>query len=182
MEIQIPKCAVFLIGLPGSGKTTAASYLTNLGFRTISAGDLIRRICQQEGRSPTRENLSLYGQNLLNLHGTGHFVDLLLKEANESTKVVFEGIRPVEVLSSLKQRIQHTMTILVEASEDKRLERLMVARGEDEDSYRRVMQASMEHEIINAEYLIDERIENNGDIAKFYRDLRRVINSLPSDC
>jgi dephospho-CoA kinase len=175
-------CAVFLIGLPGSGKTTAAIYLADLGFKTISAGDLVRTVCEEQGIAPTRENLSLCGQTLLRLHGHEHFADLLFRKANKATKVVFEGIRPAKVLASLKQRIPHTLTILVEASEDMRLLRLMSTRGEDEASYRRVMRTSMEHEIVNFENVIDERIQNNGDIAQFHGDLRRVVLPFASSC
>jgi hypothetical protein len=45
-----------------------------------------------------------------------------------------------------------------------------------------VMRTSMEHEIVNFENVIDERIQNNGDIAQFHGDLRRVVLPFASSC
>jgi dephospho-CoA kinase len=115
------RCAVFLIGLPGSGKSTGAAFLEELGFVPISAGDTIRVLCRKEGIALTRENLSNYGQRLLKEQGYEYFAGLLLDKANKFERVVFEGIRPPEVLLWLKARIAKSLIIFVEATEQERL-------------------------------------------------------------
>ena len=98
-----PKSAVFLIGLPGSGKSTAARYLEHLGFVSVSAGDCVRSLCRADNISLTRENLSRYGQRLIAERGYAYFAKLLLAQAGHADLVVFEGIRSLEVLTWLKQ-------------------------------------------------------------------------------
>ncbi|HMG75295.1 MAG TPA: AAA family ATPase [Pyrinomonadaceae bacterium] len=178
----MPKCAVFLIGLPGSGKSTGAAYLEQLGFVPISAGDTIRAICQKQGLALTRENLSTCGQRLLSEHGSAYFAELLLNKANSLEKVVFEGIRPPEVVLWLRQRICKTLTIFVEAAERERLRRLLLARGEDEPSYRKVMAFPMEQDILQIKSLVDETVQNDAGVGKFYDDLRRAVLPLLSAC
>src|SRR5258708_19469600 len=93
---SITKRAVILIGLPGSGKSTGAAFLKELGFAPISAGDTIRALCEKEGLALTRENLSAYGQRMLSEHGSDYFAELLLDKPNKLQKVQFQSIRPSE--------------------------------------------------------------------------------------
>lgn len=139
-------------------------------------------LCQEEGLALTRENLSLLGQRLLSEHGCEYFAEMLLEKASKLDRVVFEGIRPSEVLLWLKHRIDRTLTIFVEAAERERLERLLLARGEDEPSYRRVMEFPMEQDILKIKSLVDATVQNNGDLPKFYGDLRQALLPLLSDC
>jgi dephospho-CoA kinase len=176
------QCAIFLIGLPGSGKTTAATYLKDLGFFTISAGDVIRSLCRNEGIPLTRENLSAMGRRLLSEHGEDYFAEILLRQADDKDKVVFEGIRPPKVLLWLKERIPRTLTIFVEAPESERLERLLLARGEDESSYRKVMAYPMEQDILQIKSLVDVTVQNKGKVENFYLYLNDAVLSMLSAC
>lgn len=176
------KCAIFLIGLPGSGKTTAATYLKNLGFFTISAGDVIRSLCRNEGLPLTRENLSAMGRRFLSQHGEEYFAEILLRQASDKDKVVFEGIRPPKVLLWLKQRFPKTLTIFVETPEGERLDRLLISRGEDESSYRKVMEFPMEQDILQIKSHVDVTIENKGEVEDFYLDLKDAVLPMLSDC
>jgi dephospho-CoA kinase len=176
------KCAVFMIGLPGSGKTTAATYLQDLGFFSVSAGDVIRSLCQNEGILLSRENLSAMGRRFLSEHGEAHFAELLLQQAGDKDKVVFEGIRPPDVLLWLKRRIPMTLTIFLEAPERERLDRLLVARGEDESSYKKVMAFPMEQDILQIKSLVDVTIQNSGDVEDFYLDLKNAVGPMLSAC
>lgn len=168
--------SIILIGLPGGGKTTAASFLkSEFEFESVSAGDIVRSLCIAEGITTTRENLSKYGQRLLRKYGFQYFGKLLLNQANKFEKVIFEGIRPPEVVSFLKSQIPKTLVIYIEASEKLRMSRL-VSRGEDESNHKKVMKAPMENEIIKYKPLSDVVIENQGDLDLFYHNLKQVVS------
>jgi len=174
-EGDLQKRAVFLIGLPGSGKSTAAAYLEHLGFVTVSASDCIRALCRKSGIALTRENLSIYGQSLVADRGHEYFAELLLAQAGNAEMLVFEGIRPPEVLIWLKNRIHKTRVILIESAEQTRLDRLLLARGEDELSYRKVMAFPMEQDIVKTTSLVDETVRNDSDVNEFYANLKRSV-------
>jgi dephospho-CoA kinase len=170
---SFPKRAVILIGLPGSGKTIGAAYLKEFGFVSVSAGDVIRDLCRKEGLPLTRESLSSYGQQLLNTRGFQYFGEMLLYRACNHEMVIFEGIRPPEVVQWLKSQLPETIVIYIESPEDVRLRRL-VARGEDEHSHKLVMTAAMERDIVKFKPLADAVIENTGSLDEFHQNLRNI--------
>lgn len=165
--------AIILVGLPGSGKTEGATYLKDFGFVSVSAGDVVRDLCQKAGLPTTRESLSAYGRQLLATYGFEYFGKMLLNRAIQYEKVIFEGIRPPEVVQWLKTQLAETFVIYIDAPEKVRLSRL-VARGEDERSHKLVMTSSMENDIVRYKPLADVVIENTGTLDEFHQNLNDV--------
>jgi dephospho-CoA kinase len=170
---RLSKRTVILIGLPGSGKTIGATYLKEFGFVSVSAGDVIRDLCRKEGLPLTRESLNSYGQQLLDTHGFQYFGEMLLQRARNHELIIFEGIRPPEVVQWLKSQRPETIVIYIESPEDIRLRRL-VARGEDKYSNRLAITAAMERDIVKFKPLADVVIENVGSLNEFHQNLRDV--------
>lgn len=86
---------VGLVGLPGAGKTTVASYLQNQGFEIITLSDFIKKEVQKARLSPTREVLQRYGNRMRRQYGPQILAQLAIKkiQKDKTKRAVIDGIR-----------------------------------------------------------------------------------------
>lgn len=174
-NIAKPKKLIILIGLPGSGKTTATNYLRGeFNLESLSAGDVVRDLCQKRGLPTTRDNLNICGGVLLNQQGYGHFGQLLLNKVTNNVAVI-EGVRPIEVVKWLKNEVESTFVVFVDVAEEVRMNRLLT-RGEDMSIFKKTILSSMETEIESFRPFADAVIANDGDTEKFYFELRSNVS------
>lgn len=175
--------SIVLIGLPGCGKTTAASFLSDLGFSSVSAGDTVRELYKKEHKLDkkaivSRELCSEFGSSLLAEKGFEYFADLLLERGNGASKVVFEGIRPIEVVQIICKKVPRTAIIYIDAPEQVRIKRLSVSKGETEDEYNKIIKVKMESEIESLKDSSDFIICNNDTLREYHFQLRNAVSKL----
>ena len=172
---SLPQHAVIITGLPLSGKTTASNFLKSLSFFVVSAGEIIREMCIAKGIPTTRKSLQFFGQSLLNQKGFEYFANMLLEESRGAEKVVFDGIRFVQVIKIIKTKIKKVLVIYVEADENNRKKRFNLSKGVDEMQYLEILEAPLELEVLKSKRIADVVIDNNSDKEKFLNSIYKAV-------
>jgi len=120
----------FVLAFSG-GLGVGKSVLTNalherLGWPRASFGDYVRKLASENGLdAKDRAVLQQLGQALV-LTNVGGFVDDVLAQAGDSPNVILDGVRHVEVLFKLREKLGDKVKLVyLEAPSDVRQERYM---------------------------------------------------------
>lgn len=169
--------SIILTGLLGSGKTTGAAYLKKSGWDVISAGDIIREMCHQEGLPIYRESLQEFGMRLLQEKGYEYLVDIMLSKYPNSGKAVFEGIRPVQVVNLIKNALPKVLIIFIEAKATTRKKRLQISNNPDFCNFNKIEKHPLERDVLKIKPIADVIINNDDGLNYFYNELDKVVYS-----
>jgi dephospho-CoA kinase len=175
---------VCLIGLNAAGKDTIADILEEKGFKTLSCGDVLRKMAKDQGKPPEQELLLAMTEPLKRELGEGFLGKMLLDEFKEKEweKCVANGLRRWGEWEELKKADKAIM-ILVDAPEDIRFDRA-VKRSRDGDKLdrdafnqydKKLASIGLEKLKAEADYIID----NSGSM----EELRQLVfDLLPKIC
>ena len=101
---------VALTGMPGAGKTTVAKYLHHTGIPLLVMGDVIREAAENQGLTPTSDNLSNLMIKLRRKNGPGavahlivNKINIMRKEDDKFNVVIVDGIRSMAEVVVLKE-------------------------------------------------------------------------------
>jgi len=173
----VPPVAVIISGLPGTGKTSAANHLRQLGFHVVAAGETVREICRACGLHMTREMLQETGSRVLRENGSTYFAHLLISKLSGSLRVVFEGVRQIEVLNELRKVIPNVYVIYVHADEKTRELRLSLKDGLQRRRFMRIMRHPVELDVLKIRAAADKVIVNQGSLIAFCQEIQRTVES-----
>ncbi|MBI2146967.1 AAA family ATPase [Candidatus Woesearchaeota archaeon] len=120
---------IALVGLPGSGKSTAAEILEKKGFARIRFGDAVDEELKKKGWPRNEQNEKLVREELRDTYGMHAFALLNLpriKAAEAKGKnVVIDGMRSLEEYEYLKEELNDLVVVVaVHASRELRHARL----------------------------------------------------------
>ena len=169
-----------IAGLIGSGKDTAADYISKkYGYNIIDYASILREICKKEGLELTRDNL----QNLRVKYGNTFLAE---EAANRIKKlkddnIILTPMRRSEDFEIPKKEFgENVKLIVVEASIKKRFERLS-RRGRENDpkDYEEFeRQEAREKEIFNFDKTFsyaDFKIKNSGSIDDMKKEIDKIM-------
>ena len=173
-----------IIGLTGrnaSGKGTVANWLVARGYHYASLSDAIRTWLAEQGREPTRDNMTAAGRQLRSEGGAGVLAKRTLPTLPAGQPCVIDSIRnPAEV--EVLRRHPRFRLVEIAADERVRYERLR-SRGRAGDAqsfeeFRRQEAAELTsasaagQQLIATAALADERIANDGSEAELLAALQ----------
>ncbi|MFO7966522.1 MAG: AAA family ATPase [Archaeoglobaceae archaeon] len=176
------KLIVAFVGLPLSGKSTAARVAENLGFPVVVMGDVIRDEVIHRGLDLTDSNAGKVAIELRENEGMDAIARRcvpLIRSRKESV-VVVDGIRSDSEVEHFKQEFgQNFILINIQAETDERFDRsVRRERGDDiatieelKSRDQRELSWSMEKAIKRA----DLAIENNSTLNKFKEKIEEVL-------
>lgn len=174
--MRVDRLAVCLAGMPGSGKTTVANMLTQLGFGVITLGDIVREEASKRNLPLTDEELGKVMREIRFESGRGAVAKLALKRIEKAGRFcVVDGIRcsdEVDVISSVAQ----TKLLAIHAAPQIRFARIVNrSRSDLTDNWKRFKERDkreLEVGVGEAIALADEVISNNN-ISK--EELRKMV-------
>lgn len=178
-----------VVGEIGSGKDEVLKYLkAQYGVPYVSVGDFVRRIAENEGIEPTRENLEVISEKCLQEEGGGCFVRMAAEEIlNQGWEIAgISGIRSPEDVEIMKNLFGDNFILINVEIRDPgiRFERVR-RRGEERDplTYDQFLIQDREEEevfrISQTGALADYSLNNDGTPDDLHRQielLRLVTN------
>lgn len=165
-----PSAVICILGLRGSGKTTATRALSRQGFHTISAGAKNTELALKEGCPMDTRSLQNFGLRLIEERGAEYFASILAAEAEGHSRVVFEGVRAPDVISCLRKKFSNMTIVLLTAPPEKRRCRL-IQRGSDPS----LDQHPIESYADEYSTLADVTIVNDGDLADLQKEALALL-------
>ena len=172
------------VGLPGSGKSEAATVAAELDIPVIIMGDVIRQACRDRGLDPATEHGTM-AQQLRKENGKAAIAEASLPHIEDalerSETVIVDGIRSDVEVERFEEVFGDAFTLVsIDAPFDVRAERLNL-RGRDagEDDGGEPLKERDERELGfgmgNAMEQADIRIENTDSLAAFHARIRDLL-------
>jgi len=172
------KKIIGIIGTVGSGKDTAAEYISKkIGIESYQISQPLKDIAKEKNIEPTRENLIKIGSDLVKEKGAGFLAQLTLNKIQNNAGII-TGIRVLEVIEYLKEN-SDLILLAISAEPEVRFKRT-TERGKLgeantlEDFIRR---EEIENSPPNAQRLFeclklaDYEIANNADRVSFQSEI-----------
>ena len=179
---------VGIVGLPGSGKTEAASVARDLDVPVVTMGDVIRRACRDRGLAINEDNLGQVATALREDGGDAAIAQQsipTIESALEDADVVLvDGIRGIAEVDTFNGAFGDAFTLVsIEVPFEERLERIR-SRGRDPTAEARAdLTARDERELGygmgEAMDVANVTIHNTGSIEAFRAVIRDVLEERP---
>ena len=175
---------VGLTGTNGSGKTSAADYLKERGFRYLSLSDEIRLELANRNEPPTRENMTRLGNELRARFGAAVLAQRVMARLAEDCDYVIDSIRNPSEVAALKQlpgfRLVHFDAPIEQRylrAVERRDERTPLSFDEFAEQESREMESpDQTTQQLRATFrLADETVVNDGSLDQLKKKLDRVI-------
>jgi len=177
--------AIVFVGMPGSGKTSAARACESLGLRVYTSGDIIRETTKELRLKPTDKNIVKVARFFHQYH-----LEWLLSELKKDIKTkkrlfVIEGLRNIEQVNLLKKHF-NVVLIGINCSKKRRFERLSRRKRLDDPKVMKDLEKRDKREIRlglgklmkRAKYFIDNTSLTKKELDKETRELVRKIFKL----
>ncbi len=174
-----------LTGLNASGKGAVANLLIKMGYKYFSLSDEIRILAKKRDLKPSRQNLTMLGQELRQKHGPEVLALKVMKKIKKPYCVI-DSIRSPYEIKAL--RTEHNLFLIyVHAPSRLRYERAII-RGRDESAptYKTFLYNEKKEctDNPNAQQLhlaiglADHKIINNRDLSTLEKKITRLLKKL----
>ncbi len=129
--MKMPR-VIGITGAFGSGKTTAANYLAEKGYRRITLSSFLAQQLEDEEKELTRKNLQDLGDKFRQDYGPGILAKKALEYASKNNldKIVIDGIRNVGEVELLRKSSDFVLLGLL-ADRDVRFNRVKNLPGRE---------------------------------------------------
>jgi dephospho-CoA kinase len=173
------KFIICLTGLPGSGKTTVAQKIAQMGFYYISLGDVVREQTKIRGLAINSVNLGSVMVALRKENGPQAVAELSLKVfPKDGELVVVDGIRSNYEVDAYRS-ICKVRLLAIHASPQRRFEFLEFRDRSDAPTSRTDFdlrdKRELEIGVGNAIALADEIISNNSSMRDLIQKAKRIV-------
>ena len=178
---------IAVVGMSGSGKSVATTYLEEKGYTKIYFGGVIYDKMKEEGIEITPDSQKEFRENLRKEHGMGVVAKLLLpkiEEASTNGNTVLDGLYSWDEYLILKEKFADLKMICICC--DKKIRYKRVSERVDrpfnkEDIIKRDV-AEIENSakggpIAYADYYI----LNNGDLTNYYNRLEEILREIEQE-
>ena len=168
-----------IVGLPGSGKTTAIEAIMDLGI-VVTMGDIVRGEAKKKNIEPSGNNLGKIAQQLRKDGGSGIIakkcVELIIKKTDEI--IFIDGIRSLSEVNIFRKFWKFPIIAII-VDEKKRLRRLFKRfRSDDPKNLEELKERDKRELKFGLEKVLkaaDYKIKNNTTIDDLKKKTRAVV-------
>ena len=178
---------IAIVGMSGSGKSVATTYLEDKGYTKIYFGGVIYDKMKEEGIEITPDSQKEFRENLRKEHGMGVVAKLLLPKIEEAYKngnTVLDGLYSWDEYLILKEKFNNLKMICICCDKELRYKRVSerVDRPFNKKDIIKRDVAEIENSakggpIAYADYYI----LNNGTIDEYYNRLEEILKNIDNE-
>ena len=175
---------VAIVGMSGSGKSVASSYLEEKGFKKIYFGGVVLEEVKKRGLECNPVNEKKVREDLRKEYGMSAVAKLLLPKIEEAIgeyDTVLDGLYSWDEYLTLVKKFKNLKLLAVVADKDLRYERVANRKERPLNSdeirnrdYSEIENLAKGGPIANADYYIF----NNGTINEYYERLDDILDSI----
>ncbi len=176
---------ICLTGLPGSGKTEAATILVRRGFAVFEMSSVLKEMMKERGIEVSSSSLEHFAKEIKEEKGEDIVAVELLKNIRKSEKIdiVISGARNRDEIEYIRKNLESVYVIAIIAPQETRFGRLVRQRREggirtyEEFLYREQNNKKNLH-IDGAIGMADYTIENTGTKRQFEEKIDKAVAEL----
>lgn len=174
---------IALVGLAGSGKSSAVEYLTKKGFPKIYFGGVIYKAMEEAGIEPTWDNQQKFREEIRQREGKDFVIKRVIKNIHDlinagQNKIVLDGLYTWSEYKILKHEFPGQVVVIAIVTPKhlryqrmiKRLERPMQPREVDQRDWSEIENLEKGGPIAIADYFII----NDSDLTQLYQKIDAV--------
>lgn len=181
------KKMIAVVGMSGTGKSVATTYLENRGYKKIYFGGVIYNEMKEEGIEITPDSQKEFRENLRKKYGMGVVAKMLLPKIEEAYNMgdtVLDGLYSWDEYLILKDRFKELKLICV--CTDKKIRYNRVESRPDRPFNRDDIIKRDLSEIENSAKggpiaFADYYVLNNGNLNDFYKRLEEILESIDNE-
>lgn len=179
----------YIIGITGafgSGKSTAAAYLTKKGFKKIYLSSFLESEAKKRNLPLTRKVLQDLGNEMREKFGSGILMQKALEETKTEEKVVIDGLRNYEEIVELRKNAG-TVILGIVADRKVRFERLKKLKRREKLTSTLFLNLDLRDLGVGEKItglqtavcisLADVYIDSNGSFEDFYEKIDRFLKN-----
>ena len=181
------KKLIAIVGMSGSGKSVATTYLEDQGYKKIYFGGVICNTLKEKGIEVTPDNEKKLREDLRKEHGMGVVAKILLPEIEEAYSMgdtVLDGLYSWDEYLILKDKFKDLKLICI--CTDKKIRYNRVSKRKvrplnHEEIIKRDV-AEIENSAKGGPIAFaDYYILNNGELNSFYKRLEEILESIDNE-
>ncbi|MEM0161477.1 MAG: nucleoside monophosphate kinase [Thermoproteota archaeon] len=180
------KTLIVVTGLPGAGKSTVSNLIMEeYNLPVISMGDCVREEARKRGIKEDAKSMQEFIVELRRKYGPGIVAELTTKKIEKLNQkfIVVDGLRSKEELEIFKRNFKRILLLVIVASIEKRLKRLLMRHRVDDPKTLEELKARDEVELnIGLREVTNDnnsiRIENEGDLQELKQNVREIMEKL----
>ncbi len=178
---------IAFVGLPLSGKSTAAKVAEEMGIPVVVMGDVVREEVRRRGLELTDENAGKVATELRRKEGMDAIAKRIIPKVRELGKehgaVVIDGIRGIAEVERLKKEFGDDFVLInIESPLELRFQRALKRKREDDvksiEDLKKRDERELSWSMEEAMKIADFTIENTSDLESFKEKVRKVLDSV----
>ena len=170
--------ALIISGNLGSGKTTAAKYISRkYGYQHLSfVEEIWKPILSKRGMECNRKNLQELGVELMKNPGPEKIVKKLLNKAIPQKEVIIDDVRRSDIVLIFKNLCSSVFLVYIESDFQIRYPRLVIRNGvKSKEEQINAEKVETETTILELKEIANIVIVNESGIENLYQELDRVV-------
>ena len=181
---------IALVGLAGSGKSSAVEHLTERGYPKVYFGGIIYKAMAKAGIEVTWESQKTFREEIREREGKDFVVKRVIREVHDlieagQRRIVLDGLYTWSEYKILKKEFPGEVTVVAVVTPKhlryarmaKRPERLMTSQEVDERDWSEIENLEKGGPIAIADYFI----HNDGSIEKLHQQIDGVLDEIHFD-
>ncbi len=178
---------IAFVGLPLSGKSTAAKVAEEMGIPVVCMGDVVREEAKRRGLPQTDENLGKIAEELRKKEGMDAIakrcIPIIREKGMETGVVVVDGIRGIAEVERFKKEFGDDFILInIEAPLEIRFQRALKRKRSDDitsiEELKRRDERELSWNMGEAMKIANFTIENVGGLEEFREKVRGILEQL----